>query len=65
MEIETLVPLADAAKHTRLSESYIRRGLKSGGIKGFKVARDWVLPPEEVDRLAREYPLPVGVAGEE
>ena len=57
MEIETLVPLAGAAKRTRLSESYIRRGLKSGDIKGFKVARDWVLPQEEVGRLAVEFPL--------
>lgn len=59
MEIETLVPLATAAKHTNLSEPRIRRGLKSGEIKGFKVARDWVLSPDEVKRLATEYPLSV------
>lgn len=40
-----------------LSESGIRRGLKDGSIKGYKVARDWVLEPEEVDRLAAKHPL--------
>ncbi len=40
MEIETFVPLVTAAKHTSLSESCIRRGLKSGDIRGVKVARD-------------------------
>jgi hypothetical protein len=64
MEIETLIPLRDAAKRTTLSESGIRRGLKDGSIKGFKVARDWVLLPEEVDRLASDYPLsPAAVVG--
>ena len=57
MEIETLVPLPAAAKHTSVSEANIRRRLKSGDIKGFKLGRDWVLPQEEVDRLAVEYPL--------
>ena len=64
MEIETLIPLRDAAKRTALSESGIRRGLKDGSIKGFKVARDWVLEPEEVNRLAAEYPLPQAGATE-
>ena len=64
MEIESLIPLRDAAKRTALSESGIRRGLKDGSIKGFKVARDWVLEPNEVNRLATEYPLePVGSRG--
>jgi hypothetical protein len=62
MDIETLVPLTTAAKRTSLSESCIRRGLKSGDIKGFKVARDWVLPPDQVKRLEIEYPLPEGEA---
>ena len=62
MKIESLIPLRDAAKRTKLSESGIRRGLKDGSIKGYKVARDWVLEPEEVNRLAIEFPLePVGV----
>jgi hypothetical protein len=65
MEIETFVPLATAAKRTSLSESCIRRGLRSGDIKGFKVARDWVLPPDEVNRLAAKYPLPTVAAGRE
>ncbi|MDP6132435.1 MAG: hypothetical protein QGI50_06190 [Dehalococcoidia bacterium] len=65
MEIETFVPLVTAAKHTSLSESCIRRGLKSGDIRGVKVARDWVLPPDEVKRLATDYPLSAVAAGRE
>ena len=57
MEIGPLIPLRDAAKRTTLSESGIRRGLNNGTIKGFKVARDWVLQPAEVERLAKEHPL--------
>ena len=57
MEIESLIPLIDAAKRTSLSESGIRRGLNNGSIKGFKISRDWVLPPDEVNRLAIEHPL--------
>ena len=60
MEIKNLVPLGTAAKRTSLAEHQIRRGLNSGEIKGFKIARDWVLPPEDVDRLAAEHPLITG-----
>ena len=57
MDIQEGIPLGLAAKRTSLAEHQIRRGLIIGTIKGFKVARDWVLPPEEVDRLATEHPV--------
>jgi excisionase family DNA binding protein len=57
MNVEELTPIAEAAKRTRQSESAIRRGLKLGRIQGVKIGRDWLLPNDEVDRLAREYPL--------
>ena len=57
MDIEGLIPLAGAAKRTSLSESSIRRGLKSGNIVGVKLGRDWLLSPQEVDRLAADHPL--------
>lgn len=61
MDIESYVPLARAAKPTKLTEHAIRRGLQRGDIKGIKLGRDWHLPPDEVLRLAAEYPLdPVG-----
>ncbi len=59
--IKELVPLKAAAKRTDLGENDIRRGLKSGAITGVKLGRDWHLPLEEVDRLAREYPISEGV----
>ena len=52
-----IVPLPQAAKRTALGESTIRRGMKSGSIEGQKIGRDWFLPPHEVERLAREFPL--------
>jgi hypothetical protein len=57
MIIDELVPLPDAAKLTSWSESRIRKGLKSGEVKGYKVGRDWVLDPDEVKRLATDHPL--------
>ena len=59
MNLEKLVPLADAAKQTAWSESRIRRGLKSGEVKGYKLGRDWLLNPEEVSRLAKDHPLSI------
>ena len=57
MKVEELTPIAKAAKHTRQTESAIRRGLQTGRIRGVKVGRDWLIPPDEVRRLAKEFPL--------
>jgi excisionase family DNA binding protein len=64
MNVEELVPIAEAAKHTQQSESSIRRGLKLRRIQGVKIGRDWLLPTDEVDRLAKEYPLVEHIPGQ-
>lgn len=52
------MPLKLAAKHTALAESTIRDGIRKGTIEAHKLGRDWYLPIAEVERLAKEYPLP-------
>ena len=52
-----LFSVSEAAKQTRLSEHTNRRELSNGTISGSKVSRDWVLDSEEVERLAKEFPL--------
>ena len=49
------IPLA--AKVLSLSEQQLSRKLRIGEIRGEKYGRDWIIPPEEIDRLRREYPM--------
>lgn len=57
MDANELIPIAVAAKHTEKNEPFIRRGVKSGAIRGRKLGRDWFVDADEVQRLAAEYPL--------
>ena len=57
MNPKKFIPIAEAAKHTRQSESSIRRGLQMKRIRGVKLGRDWLIPTDEVTRLAAEFPL--------
>ena len=57
MDIDQLVPLGKAVKGTKLSEWTIRRQLRLGRREGVRVGRDWFLTVDEVDRLAKEFPL--------
>ena len=52
-----MIPIPAAAKRVDRSEAFIRRGVKDGSIQGEKLGRDWFVRAEEVERLAREYPL--------
>ena len=49
--------IAETSKTTSLSEHKIRRGILDGSIEGEKLGAQWVLFPEEVERLEREHPL--------
>lgn len=55
--VKNVIPLPLPAKRTALAEGTIRRGIIGGTIEAQKLGRDWYLPIEEVNRLAREYPL--------
>ena len=57
MDVNRLVPLGKAVKRTGLSEWTIRRELRLGRLEGIRVGRDWFLTIDEVNRLAKEYPL--------
>lgn len=50
----------EAAKATSKSETWIRNAAKSGRVKAEQYGREWLLTPEEVERLSREYPLAEG-----
>jgi hypothetical protein len=52
-----LIPLVMAAKAMALSEATLRRYLRSGRARGIRYGRDWMIPWEEVRRLAEVYPL--------
>lgn len=54
---QDLISLTLAAKRINLGEPAIRKGLHQGKIRGQKMGRDWYIPADEVERLAREYPL--------
>ena len=54
---EVVIPLTLAAKRCALGEPAMRWGIKLGAIEARKLGRDWYLPLQEVERLAREYPL--------
>lgn len=56
-QIEEEVALTLAAKKTALGEHAIRRGILKGAIEARKLGRDWYLPVNEVERLAKAFPL--------
>jgi excisionase family DNA binding protein len=55
--MEGLISVVEASKQLAIGEETLRRGLRSGRVKGQKLGRDWFLSLDEVDRLAAEYPL--------
>ena len=57
MDVNQLIPLGQAAKRTARSEWTMRRLLRLGELEGIQVGRDWFLTVDEVDRLAKQYPI--------
>ena len=51
---------ARKAGGTMLSEATIARMLRSGEIKGQKIARDWLIDEAEAARVEGKYPLEGG-----
>lgn len=50
----TVMTLPEAAKELGVAPSTLRHQIKNGKLRATKVARDWFIKVEEVDRYRRE-----------
>lgn len=55
---DRILSLTEASERTGLSESWMRRLLMSGRLKGKKVGKTWLVLAEDVDALAAEQRRP-------
>jgi hypothetical protein len=45
--------VAEFARMTRSKEPAVRRGIKNGNVKAFRIGRRWLIPAEFADNLVR------------
>ena len=50
---ERLISLAEASEMYGFSHAYLRQLAKRGRLKAFKVARNWVTTPDDVEKYIR------------
>jgi excisionase family DNA binding protein len=46
--LPNIVTVKELSDYLKIHESTIKRALKSGDLKGFKVTRDWRIPKEAI-----------------
>lgn len=51
----SLITAQEAAKRMSVQEETVKRWLRSGELKGYKMARRWKIDPADIDQFIQQY----------